>query len=251
MFGLPDVFFGALLAFAATGAGAACLLLLKNVGRREHIAIIAFSAGVMLFSAGEMVFQAYWSAGPVTMLAGFALGGLALAAMERLIPHAHALVRGKHAAGMSEEGKKAVLIGGTITLHNIPEGFAIASAFAASSPLGWLVSVSIAVQDFPEGLIVSAPLAAYGVSRRKSVFWGVFSGVVEGAAAVAGYILISAVTTLTPLALSFSAGAMAFVTFFELLPDAFSCKDRKMSALSLAAGIVAAFLIAFLLAVKR
>lgn len=251
MFGLPDVVFGALLAFAATGAGAACLLLLKNVGRKEHLAIIAFSSGVMLYAAGEMVFQAHGGAGLETALAGFALGGAALFAMERLIPHAHAFVKGKRADGMSEEGKKAVLIGGTITLHNIPEGFAIASAFAASSPLGWLVSVSIAVQDFPEGLIVSAPLSAYGMSRKQSVFWGVFSGAVEAAAAVIGFALISTITTLTPIALAFSAGAMAFVTFFELLPDAFSCKDKRVPALSLAAGLTAAYLIAALLAVNQ
>jgi len=251
MFGIPDVFFGALLAFAATGAGAACLLLIKNVGKKEHLAIIAFSSGVMLYAAWEMISQAHGEAGLETALIGFALGGAALFAMEKLIPHAHAFVKGKRAAGMSEKGKKAVLIGGTITLHNIPEGFAIASAFAASSPLGWLVSVSIAVQDFPEGLIVSAPLSAYGMSKKQSVLWGVFSGAVEAAAAVIGFVLISTITSLTPIALAFSAGAMAFVTFFELLPDAFSCKDRRMPALSLAAGLVAAYLIAALLAVTQ
>ena len=171
MLGIPDVFFGALLAFAATGAGAAGLLLAGKLGQREHILIIAFSAGVMLFSAEEMAAQSYHSSGAGTMVLGLALGGAALFLLEKLIPHAHALV---NKGEISHQGKRAALIAGTITLHNIPEGFAIASAFAASNPLGWLVSVSIAVQDFPEGLIVSAPLAAYGVSRKKSVFWGVF-----------------------------------------------------------------------------
>ena len=249
MLGIPDVFFGALLALAATAAGAAGLLLVKSVSRIQHCIILAFSSGVMLYAAAEMLLQSYFS-GWENAAIGFACGGAALFLLEKLIPHAHAFVRGRHAAGISNEGKKAVLIGGTITLHNIPEGFAIASAFAASSPLGWLVSVSIAVQDVPEGLIVSAPLAAYGVSRKTSVFWGIFSGVVEAAAAVAGFVFIAATASITPLALAFSAGAMAFVTFFELLPDAFSEAKKRMPTIALAAGLVGAALIAFLLAVK-
>ncbi len=251
MLEIPDVFFGAMLAFAATAAGAAGLFLIKKLGRREHLAIIAFSSGVMLFSAGEMLLQAYALLGLWRVIGSFLLGGAVLFAMERLIPHAHAFVKGKKAPGMSEEGKKALLVGGTITLHNIPEGFAIAAAFAASSPLGWLVSVSMAVQDFPEGLIVSAPLAAYGISKKQSVFWGVFSGAVEAGAAIVGFFLIAATTTLTPVALAFSAGAMAFVTLFELLPDAFSCKDRRLPIIALALGLAAACAIAALLAVRQ
>jgi ZIP family zinc transporter len=251
MMGILDVFLGALLAFAATAAGAAGLLLMKNLSQRGHLLIISFSAGVMLYSAADMLAQSFWMGGPALAFCGLLLGGAALFALEKLLPHAHALVSGKGHSGLSHQGRRAALIAGTITLHNIPEGFAIASAFAASGPLGWLISVSIAMQDLLEGLVVSAPLAAYGVSRKNSVFWGVFSGAVEGAAAVGGYFVIAATAALTPAALGFSAGAMAFVTLFELLPDAFSCKDRKLPAAALVAGIAAAFAIATLLAVKQ
>ncbi|MEM4634008.1 MAG: ZIP family metal transporter [Candidatus Anstonellaceae archaeon] len=198
----------------------------------------------MLFSSWEMLLESNKLGGFAIAIFGFLAGVVVLFAMEKLIPHAHSIMkRGE----ISNQEKRAALIAGAITLHNIPEGFAIASGFAASGGLGWLVSLSIAAQDFPEGLIVAAPLIAYGVSKKDAIFWGIFSGAVEGAAAIAGYAFLFSISSITPLALSFSAGAMVFVTFFELLPDAFSCKNKWLPVISILAGFATAYAISMLL----
>ena len=179
-----DTLLGALLALVATSAGAFVVLPLKNPGRTLFLSIIALSAGVMAYSAIEMLLQAYNLAGVQPALLGLGAGGLCFIAIDKLLPHLHAHIRKSE---ITSEKRKTALLVGTVTLHNIPEGFAIASAFAASPSLGWLVAVSIALQDFPEGLLVSAPLQAYGIKTHHSVFFGVLSGVVEFAAAIIGF----------------------------------------------------------------
>ena len=243
-----DLFLGALLAFAATTAGAAMVLPIKEMKGKLFALLAAFSGGVMAFSAAEMLLQSHAISGDLTALAGLGLGLCAFYILEKLLPHAHAFM-GR--APMAKEKKKAALLAGTITLHNIPEGFAIASAFAASGPLGWLVAGAIAIQDVPEGLIVSAPLMAYGVGTRHSFFWGAFSGFVEFLAAIVGFLFLSAVAAATPFALAFSAGAMAFVTFSELMPDAFRAGEPKKAALTFIAGAALAWGMALLLAVRQ
>ncbi|MCX8197840.1 MAG: ZIP family metal transporter [Candidatus Micrarchaeota archaeon] len=241
---IPPVFFGALLAFLATSAGAACLAFAGKLGRQEHAALLSFSSGVMLFASIEMLESSYSSSGMQETLMGLAAGMAAMLLLERAIPHAHAALKKQ---GIGRHEKKALMIAGAITLHNIPEGFAIASSFASSSQLGWLVSLSIAAQDFPEGLVVSAPLIAYGVRKKDSILWGSFSGAVEAAAAALGYAALSAVSAIAPLALSFSAGAMVFVTLFELLPDAFAHGKPRDAVAWVAAGLILAYAIVGLL----
>ena len=234
-----DLLLGAAIAFAATSAGAAVILPIRVLERKIYSVIISFSAGVMAFAAIEMLQQSHILAGDLSAFAGLAAGFCAFMVLDRLLPHAHAIVNRN--ALLAHEKKKAALLAGTITLHNIPEGFAIASAFAASPSLGWLVAVSIAIQDFPEGLMVSAPLSAYGVKSNHSFLWGVFSGFVEFAAAIAGFVFLSAIRAVTPFALAFSAGAMSYVTAFELLPDAFSDRGKAEPLLAFIFGIAIAF----------
>ena len=243
-----ELFLGALLAFFATTAGAALVLPIKEMKGNLFALLASFSGGVMAFSALEMLFQSHATSGNATAIAGLALGLCAFFIIEKLLPHAHAFM---NSAPLEQKKKKAALLAGTITLHNIPEGFAIASAFAASPSLGWLVAVTIAIQDFPEGLIVSAPLMAYGVGTRHSFFWGAFSGFVEFLAAIAGFMFLSAVATATPFALAFSSGAMAFVTFSELMPDAFRTGDKRQVAAIFIAGAALAFGFSILFAVKQ
>ena len=142
--------------------------------------------------------------------------------------------------------RKAALLAGTIILHNIPEGFAIAAAFAASSSLGWLVATSIAMQDIPEGLIVAVPLACYGLSRYRSFLWGVFSGLVELIAALAGFFVLHSVSAAMPYALGFSSGAMLYVVVFELLPDALQSEQRSLVASSFLLGAAIAYALSML-----
>lgn len=242
---LIDLALGALTVLLATSAGSLAVLFLKGVGRRGNSAMLAFAAGVMAYSAVEMLNQSHHS-GDIVMLAGFLAGFVAIFLGERALPHIHRHIRKKD---LADEKKKALLIAGTITIHNLPEGFAIATAFAASTPLGWFVTTSIALQDIPEGTLVSAPLNYYGMSSGRSIFYGIFSGVAEAAAAILGYLFLSSFSSLVPGALAFSAGAMLYVVFVELMPDAMENRMERLAALCFITGAAVAFAIASLLAV--
>jgi len=224
---LLDVFLGALVVFLATGAGSVAIIALGKIGKGSYPALLSFSAGVMAVTA-----------------AGLVLGMLTLFILERTLPHAHGIAKKGEASG-----RKGLLIAGAVALHNIPEGLAVASAFASSVPLGWLVTASIALQDVPEGLLISMPLACYGMRMRRCIDYGVLSGAVEAAAAVIGYLLLSAIAPAVPLGLAFSAGAMTYVILVELLPDALKDGGEWRSALSFVAGGLLAFGIAQLFAV--
>ncbi|PIT84782.1 hypothetical protein COU37_01420 [Candidatus Micrarchaeota archaeon CG10_big_fil_rev_8_21_14_0_10_45_29] len=272
---------GALLIAGATSFGAALVLLIKKVDRTVYSALLSFAAGVMAFSIIEM-FGESWQSEAGGAIIGFLFGVGAIALLERAIPHAHGklmrmrqncgngkhrhmhLGRGnanmRHECGSRqgnmgiecpEEGhkgrkgeRKSALLAGAVILHNIPEGLAVGFAFASSGALGWLVATSIAVQDIPEGLLVSAPLACYCMKNKKAVGFGVLSGVAEGVAAIFGFLFLSALAPLVPFALSLSAGAMAYVVAVELLPDAFKGGKERVAAIFLIAGFAGAFALA-------
>jgi len=242
---LLEVSMGAALALLATSLGAGLIFAFKRISDSGYAAMLAFCAGIMTFSALEMLGQAHVSVSDFEVVAGFGIGLLVLLISDHMLPHVHAKLRGRE---ISASKKKAALITGAITIHNLPEGFAIASAFAGSAPLGWLVAISIALQDIPEGFIISGPLSTYGVEKNRSLWFGILSGIVEASAAIAGYIFLAFVSSITPLALAFSAGAMFYVVFAELLPDAFRNGQERVAALSFAAGAAVAFGVAALLA---
>jgi len=241
-----DILLGALAVLVATSAGAFAVLFIGCVDERRNAAMLAFAAGVMGYSAFEMLAQSHESAGDLVVIAGLAFGMLALAVSEKLLPHIHLHITKEE---LKHSKKKALMIGGAIALHNVPEGLAIATAFAASNPLGWFVTTTIAIQDIPEGALISTPLACYGMGKKKAVFFGVLSGLAEAAAAVAGFALLSIFVSIVPIALAFSAGAMAYVVLVELLPDAFRKGMERTGALAFAAGAAAAFGLASLFAV--
>lgn len=232
------VFWGACTVLVATTLGAAGVLLLGKVDRRVYATLAAFCAGVMGFSALEMIDESHALSGHRMALAGLLAGMIAFLALDKLLPHAHMVLTGRE---ISRSKRKVTLLVGTITIHNIPEGLAIASAFATSSSLGWLVTLSIALQDIPEGLIVSTPVACYGVSSKRSFLWGVFSGLVEFLTALVGFLFLSAVSTAIPLALGFCGGAMLYVILSELLPDAMQMESRYVALGAFIAGIAAAY----------
>lgn len=244
MLGSYEVFAGAFVAMLATMFGAALILFMKNKDCKLHSFMLAFAGGVMAFSAVEMLVQANGSVGLPSAFLGLSIGIAVIALMGRFIPHVHMLIRKKE---IEQSKKKAALLAGTITLHNIPEGLSIAAAFAASGPLGWLVAISMALQDIPEGFLTSGPLYCYGMKTNKAIGFGVFSGIVEFFAAVVGFFFLSSFSFLVPFGLSFSAGAMAYVVFHDLLPDSMQNGRARDALLYFAGGIVVAFGLATLL----
>jgi ZIP family zinc transporter len=208
-----------------------------------HATVVAGCAGMMAFCAFEMLIESHGLAGHrlafTSMLAGVGF----FAVLDQILPHAHLALAG---AEMPAVKRKAALLIGAMTLHNIPEGFAVAAAFADSASLGWLVTLCIAFQDVPEGLVVAAPVACQGVPARRCFLWGVWSGLVEAAAAIGGFVFLRTVCSVTPAALGFSAGTMAYVTFFELLPDAFRTENRRRVLAAFVAGLAIAYGLAVL-----
>jgi zinc transporter, ZIP family len=238
------LFLGACTVLAATSLGAAGVFAFKQIDKHAFAIIVAFCGGVMAFSSLQMINGAHHIAGDAVALSGLLIGTVSFLAIDKLLPHAHLALTG---ATLHDSKRKAALYVGTITIHNIPEGFAVASAFAGAAAvggapaLGWLVTMSIALQDIPEGLIVSAPVAAYGVATHHSFAWGVFSGVVEFGAAILGYLFLRLISPCTPWALGFSAGAMAYVVLSELLPDAMLAENRLVALGASIVGFAAAF----------
>ena len=241
-----EVALGALAVLLATSVGSLAILPFKRIEGSLYSIMLAFSAGVMAYSSVEMLSESHFFAGDIIVLVGFISGLLALLVAERLFPHIHRHMGNEE---LTDSKKKAAIVVGTIALHNVPEGLAVATAFAASGPLGWFVTTSIAIQDVPEGMMISAPLAAYGISRRWSIFSGIFSGIAEAIAVIIGYAFLSSFSGLIPVALAFSAGAMIYVVFVELLPDAIKNGMERVAAFSFVSGAAIAFLIASLLAV--
>lgn len=243
---VPDFALGALLVFIATAGGSLAAVFVGCVDRMKYAALLSFAAGAMAYTTVEMLLESHRIAGDIAVAGGFMAGFLFLMLMEKALPHAHMHITKKELAGGR---KKAALVAGAIAIHNIPEGLAVATAFAASGPLGWFVASSIALQDFPEGAMVSAPLACYGIKRGRAVLFGALSGLVEGVAAVLGYLFLNSFTPLVAPALAFSGGAMAYVILVEILPDAVEGKRERIAAVAFACGAAATFGIARVLAV--
>lgn len=133
-----------------------------------------------------------------------------------------------------------------VTLHNIPEGMAVGVTFAGvlsqntmmTLAGAFALSVGIAIQNFPEGAIISMPLKSQGISKKRAFAYGVFSGIVEPVAALVTILLTTLVVPLLPYLLSFAAGAMIYVVVEELIPEAQEGEHSNISTIGVAVGFV-------------
>ena len=218
-----------------TAAGAALVILFKEIDRKILDSMLGFAAGVMIAAS-------FWSllapslelseglSVPVWFpaLIGFLLGGVLMRLVDMYLPHLHPGAPPEETEGVKTEWHRSMLLVSAITLHNIPEGLAIGVAFGAAASglegatLGSAVGLAlgIGIQNFPEGAAVSLPLRREGLSRRDSFLWGQLSAMVEPIFAVLGAFLVIAMSPLLPYALAFAAGAMIFVVAEELIPEA-------------------------------
>ena len=175
---------------------------------------------------------------------GFSIGMLFLLAMDRLVPHLH--LNEDEPEGLPSSLKKTTMLVLAVTLHNIPEGMAVGVVFAGllsgneKITLAGAValSVGIAIQNFPEGAIISLPLKGEGCSSRKAFVYGMASGVVEPIAAFITILLTGIVTPLLPYLLAFAAGAMLYVVVEELLPEASSGSHSNIGTIGFAVGFL-------------
>lgn len=247
-----ELVLGLLVPFLGTTLGAACVFFIKD---EIHPLV---QKGLLGFASGVMVAASVWSLlipsidmaehmGRFSFLPaviGFVFGILFLLLLDRMIPHLH--MNESKPEGPRSELQKTTMMVLAVTLHNIPEGMAVGVIYAglASGESGitaagaFALSVGIAIQNFPEGAIISLPLKSEGGSRRKAFCYGVASGVVEPIAAGVTILLTGFITPLLPYFLAFAAGAMIYVVVEELLPEASAGEHSDVGTLGFAAGFL-------------
>ena len=176
---------------------------------------------------------------------GFLVGIAFLLLLDRLIPHLH--MNSKEAEGIPARLKKTTMLVFAVTLHNIPEGMAVGVVYAGYltghaqiTIMGAMaLSIGIAIQNFPEGAIISMPLRAEGMRKSKAFLYGTLSGVVEPLGALLTILASGFFIPLMPYLLSFAAGAMLYVVVEELIPEMSEGKHSNVGTISFAVGFVA------------
>lgn len=247
---MSEVFKGILIPFIGTTFGACFVLFMKkNLSILVEKALDGFAAGVMVAASiwsllipaiNQSEYMGRLSFIPAAI--GFWIGILFLLLLDHLIPHMH-----QHSS--EDEGPKSNFTRVTklvlaVTLHNIPEGMAVGVVYA-----GWIagnkdisimsalvLSIGIAIQNIPEGAVISMPLHAQGVPKKKAFVYGVLSGAVEPAGAIITIVLSGIIIPALPYLLSFAAGAMLYVVIEELIPEMSQGKHTNISTIMFAVG---------------
>jgi ZIP family zinc transporter len=247
-----EVLLGLLIPFAGTVFGASTVFLFRGeINPRVQKCFLGFASGVMiaasvwslLIPSIEMAEKQGGFPAWVPAAAGFLAGIGFLLLLDLIIPHLH--INGSQEGRKSSLNKSAMLVL-AVTLHNIPEGMAVGVVFAGmlsdgsgmSLPAAFALSAGIALQNLPEGAVISMPLIAGGTRRRKAFAYGVLSGVVEPAGAAVTIALTALVTPVLPFILAFAAGAMIYVVVEELIPEAQSGEHSNAGTVSAALGFV-------------
>ncbi|ABL79174.1 ZIP family metal transporter [Thermofilum pendens] len=236
---LASLAMGLFVAFT-TSLGAVPVLFGKKAWRHFTLAL-SFSAGVMLVSSfTSLILPALEATRSFALVSsGILLGVLAIMAVDRLVPHEHLL---KGYEGPPEGRrllKKSWLIALAVIIHNIPEGLAVGTSIAYSVPLGVATGLAIGLQDIPEGFAVAFPMAQVA-GPRKGLAYGVLSGLSETLMAVLGAYFFTVFSALLPIGMSFSGGAMLYVTVKEVVPEIYREQSGEYAA-------TAGFLLGFLL----
>ena len=230
---IQDAFWGILIPFLGTSLGAGCVFFLKN-SLRDGIqrALTGFATGVMVAaSIWSLLIPAMEQAADLGRLAffpaavGFWLGILFLLLLDHLIPHLHQ--NSLQAEGPKSQLQRTTMMVLAVTLHNIPEGMAVGVVYAGylagttqiTAAGALALSLGIAIQNFPEGAIISMPLRAEGMKKGRAFWGGVLSGIVEPIGAVLTILAAGIVVPALPYLLSFAAGAMLYVVVEELIPE--------------------------------
>ena len=245
-----ETFLGILIPFLGTTLGAGCVFFMKkSLGDLVRRSLAGFAAGVMvaasIWSLLLPAIEQSENMGKLSFLpafTGFWVGVLFLLVLDHLIPHLH--VGSDQTEGPKTKLGRTTMMVLAVTLHNIPEGMAVGvmyAGFVAGSPQitaasALALSIGIAIQNFPEGAIISMPLKAEGESRGRAFLGGVLSGVVEPIGAVLTILAASLVIPALPYLLSFAAGAMLYVVVEELIPEMSQGKHSNLGTIFFALG---------------
>ena len=243
---------GLMIPFLGTTLGSAIVFFMrKEMNKKIEKMLLGFAAGVMIAASvwsllipaidmAEEQGKIAWI--PATI--GF-LGGMAfLLVLDTLVPHLH--LESSEPEGVEANLKKTTMLVLAVTLHNIPEGMSVGVTFAGAM-IGntgvtlagaFALAVGIAIQNFPEGAIISMPLRSEGVSRLRSFVYGALSGIVEPVGALITILLAKQIVPALPFLLAFAAGAMIYVVVEELIPESQSGEHSNIGTIGVAFGFV-------------
>lgn len=247
-----NLFIGIMIPFVGTMLGAACVFFLKNEMKpMVQKILLGFASGVMVAASvwsllipsmdmsenmGKLAF--------IPAAGGFLLGIAFLLLMDKIVPHLH--LDSQEPEGVKAALSKTTMLIFAVTLHNLPEGMAVGVVFAgmlegnAGITLAgaFALSLGIAIQNFPEGAIISMPLKSTGISRVRAFLYGTASGLVEPVGAALTVLLASYIEPVLPYLLSFAAGAMIYVVVEELIPESAEGEHSNIATIGFAAGFV-------------
>lgn len=246
------IFWGLMLPFIGTTVGAACVLFMRNELKP------ALQKALLGFAAGVMVAASVWSLlipamdmsahmGNLAFLpaaAGFLLGIGFLLFLDKVIPHMH--IGSDETEGLRCTLDRSAMLILAVTIHNIPEGISSGAVFAGlltdntkvTIAGAFALSIGIAIQNLPEGFIVSLPVRSSGGTKGKAFLYGTLSGIVEPAAGGITVLLASYITPILPYLLAFAAGAMIYVVVEELVPESAEGEHSNVGTIGFAAGFV-------------
>ena len=245
-----NIFYGILIPFLGTSIGAACVFFMKNtLSDKIQRALTGFAAGVMVAaSVWSLIIPAIEQSASMGKLSflpaaiGFWIGILFLLLLDHIIPHLHQ--NSNQAEGPKSKLQRTTMMVLAVTLHNIPEGMAVGVVYAGYltgsaqiTAMGALaLSLGIAIQNFPEGAIISMPLKAEGMSKGRAFLMGTLSGAVEPLGALFTIWAAGLVVPALPYLLSFAAGAMLYVVIEELIPEMSQGEHSNVGTICFALG---------------
>ena len=241
---------GILIPFIGTTLGSALVYLMKNeINKKLEKLLLGFASGVMIAASiwslllpaieqEETLNHIAWIAPSI----GFLLGMGFLLAIDTITPHLH--LNSEKPEGIKTKLKKTTMLMLAVTIHNIPEGMAVGIVFAGLisgntniTYAGALaLSIGIAIQNFPEGAIISMPLKSEGFTKTKSFIYGTLSGIVEPIAALITILLTNILVKILPVLLAFAAGAMIYVVVEELIPESQANEHSNLGTIGVALG---------------
>ena len=247
-----NILIGLLIPFLGTTLGAAMVFLMRNkLNEKVEKVLLGFASGVMVAaSVWSLLIPSIDMAKEQNIIVwlpatvGFILGIVFLLILDNIIPHLH--IKSKEPEGLKSKLGKSAMMVLAVTLHNIPEGMAVGVALTGAisgnssiSMMGAIaLSIGIAIQNFPEGAIISMPLKEEGNTKSKSFIYGTLSGIVEPIFGGLTILLTSLVVPILPYLLSFAAGAMIYVVVEELIPESQIGKHSNLGTIGFACGFI-------------
>ncbi len=244
------IFWGLMIPFIGTSLGSACVFVMKKeLGEMVRRALTGFASGVMVAaSIWSLIIPAMDQTEGMGKLSfvpacvGFWLGILFLLILDSVIPHLH--MNAQKAEGPKARLKKTTMMVLAVTLHNIPEGMAVGVVYAGllagnttiTAGGALALALGIAIQNFPEGAIISMPLHAEGQSKGRAFFDGVLSGAVEPIGGLLTILAAGLIVPAMPYLLSFAAGAMMYVVVEELIPEMSEGEHSNIGVVMFAVG---------------